>query len=266
MISSPEKKDLAPSLFIAHGNPNILITPGKYREFLSNFHTLIKKPDAIIIFTAHWESNTQLISSVKQYETIYDFTGFPREMYEMSYPAPGHPELAKEILNVLKENGIESALDETRGIDHGAWAILKIMYPDADIPVVQMSVSVEATPEEAFKIGKSLQAFRERNIAIIGSGNTVHNVADVRIPLLEGENPDWATEFDDWMGKYISEWNTEELFEYKKAPWAWKAAPTTDHFIPLYYALGAGDNTRKPSILHRSNGTPDLTYFSWKFE
>ena len=268
MIANIEQNEnLAPSLFIAHGNPNILITSGVYRKFLEDFHTLIKKPKAIVIFTAHWESTTQRISSVKQYETIHDFTNFPREMYEMTYPAPGDPALAQEIQNLLKENGVESVLDEERGIDHGAWAILKIIYPDADIPVVQLSVSPEATAEEAYKIGTYMQTLREKGIAIIGSGNTVHNVANPRIPLLEGENPEWSLEFDDWIEKQINEWNTEELFAYdKNAPWAFKAVPTTDHFIPLLYVLGAADKTRKPTLLHRSSGTPDLTYLTWRFD
>ncbi len=264
---STSTKEIQPSLFIAHGNPNLLITPCEYRTFLTNIPTLIKKPEAIVIFTAHWESTVQRISNVTQYTTIHDFTNFPKEMYELTYNAPGNQELAKEIYDIFTKNGVESELDDTRGIDHGAWAILKIMYPEPDIPIVQLSINPEASAEEAYNIGKLLEPLRERGIAIIGSGNTVHNVAKIRVPLLEGENPDYATEFDDWIEKTINEWNTEDLFAYnKKGPYAFKAAPTSDHFIPLLYALGAADKSRKPKTLHRSNGTPDLSYFTLRFD
>ena len=260
-------KTLMPVLFIAHGAPTIVIQKGQYPDFLAKIPETIKKPQAIVVFTAHWESEIQQISSVKNYETIYDFYGFPKEMYEMTYPAPGNTTIAKEIHELFKANGIKSELDEKRGLDHGAWTILRLMYPKADIPVIQLSVNPAASAEEAYKIGKALAPLREKDILIIGSGNTVHNLRILNRSEIDAPTEKWALEFDDWIAKQLKEWNTQELFAYeKKAPHIKKAVPTAEHFLPLVYSAGAADETKKANPIHRSSQFGNLTYFTWRFD
>jgi len=260
-------KTLMPVFFIAHGAPTIVIQKGPYIDFLTNLHKTIKQPQAIVIFTAHWEADVQQISSVNSYETIYDFFGFPEEMYKMTYPAPGNPTLAKEVQELFKTNGIKCEFDEKRGIDHGAWTILKLMYPKADIPVVQLSVNPNASSEEVFQIGKALAPLREKDVLMIGSGNTVHNLRILNRAEIDAPTEKWALEFDDWVEKQLKEWNTEELLNYeKKAPHVEKAVPTNEHFIPVIYSAGAAYETQKANPIHRSSQFGNLTYFTWRFD
>jgi len=262
----PTDPNLMPSFFIPHGSPYIDIVEHPVVDFLKNFSTTIEKPKAIVIWTAHWESEVQQISSIKQYETIHDFGGFPEELYEMTYPCNGDPELAKEVQELFKLNGVESQLDEKRGIDHGAWTVLKLMYPDADIPVVQMSVNPKATPEEIYKIGQSLIPLREKKILVIGSGATVHNLRLMTAPL-NAPTEQWALDFDDWLIKAIEEWNTDQVFNYlKDAPLAEKCVPTPEHYYSLVYSLGMGSKNKKPSLLHRSSMFGNLTYTVYRFD
>lgn len=261
-------KTTLPSFFIPHGSPYILEAKHPVVDFLKGFakSTGIEKPDAIVVWTAHWESDVQKISSIKEYSTIHDFYGFPKELYEMTYPAKGNPELAKEVQELYKKNGIEAELDDTRGIDHGAWTILKLMYPEANIPVVQMSINPNATPAEIYKIGTSLTPLREKNILVIGSGATVHNLRLMTHPL-NYPAEQWALDFDDWLIKNVEAWNTDNLFNYlKDAPEGEKCVPTSDHYYSFLYSVGTGHTNKKPSILHRSTMFGNLTYCVVRFD
>jgi len=259
------QKSIMPALFLAHGSPSIVIEKGPYIDFLTQLHKTIKTPKAIVIFSAHWESRFQQISSVQQYSTIYDFSGFPPEMYKIKYPAPGSPDLAKEIQDMFTENEIASFLDEKRGLDHGVWTLLKLIYPKADIPVVALSVDPRSSPEELFRIGSIVSSLREKEILVIGSGGTVHNLG--RLNWGGNSIDKWALGFDNWLEERINSWNTEELFEYKtKAPFARDAVPTPEHFIPIFVALGAGSSTKNASLLHRSYQYGSLSYMSWRFD
>ncbi len=259
--------NLMPTMFIAHGAPTIVIQKGQYVDFLTELPKTIKTPEAIVIFSAHYESPVQLIGNVKQYETIYDFYGFPKVMYEMTYPAKGHQGLAQEIQQLFKENKIESKLDNDRGIDHGAWTILKLMYPECDIPVVTLSVNPDQSPQELYNIGKALAPLREKGVLIIGSGNTVHNLRILNRAEENAPTEKWALEFDDWLEKNLKDWNIDELLKYEtKAPHFKKASPTNEHFIPIILAAGAADKTRKAQPIHRSSQFGNLTYFPWRFD
>jgi len=265
--ASASSETLMPALFIAHGAPTIVLQKDKYVDFLTKFPQTIKKPEAIVIFSAHYESPIQLIGSVKQYEMIYDFFGFPQPMYEMKYEAKGHPALAQEIHQLFTENNIKSELDDERGIDHGAWTILKLMYPECDIPVVTLSVDPDRNPQELYNIGKALAPLRKKGVLIIGSGNTVHNLRILNRAEVDAPTEKWADEFDDWVEKQLKEWNVEELVQFeKKAPHAKKAVPTNEHFIPLIMAAGAADGTRKGEPVWRSSQFGNLTYFPWRFD
>ena len=262
----PTNSDLFPCFFIPHGSPLILVRDEPITDVLKKLPQSFEKPDAIVIWTAHWESEIQQISCIKQYETIHDFHNLPEPLFEMTYPCPGHPELAKEVQSLLTKNDIKSELDETRGIDHGAWTVLKLMFPEANIPVVQLSVNRNLASEDVYNIGKALAPLREKKILILGSGATCHN------NRLMKDDPDapieeWAVEFDDWLEKEMNKWNMEALFDYKNnAPSADRAVPHAEHYFPLLYSAGAGDKTKKPTPLHRSLMFGNLTYFLWRFD
>lgn len=259
-----------PVLFIAHGSPSLVIDPlNPYCGFLSALPSSLPRPKAIVLFTAHWEAGVQQIGGAAAYETIYDFYGFPDEMYRIIYPAKGDPELAAEIAALLEEAGIASAIDDRRGLDHGAWVVLRIMFPQADIPVVALSVDPNLSPAEQYRIGQALAALREKDILMIGSGGTVHNLyrLDRRITQPGDGAVDWAVQFDDWLEKQLSNWDTGSLFAYESlAPHAKMAVPRNEHLIPLFYAMGAADQSRKAELLHRSYQFGSLSLSCWKFD
>ena len=167
------------SLFICHGGPTLVVEKNEYTDFLKELGKKIK-PKAIVVFTAHWENDITTISSIDEsYEMIYDFYGFPKELYSVKYGAKGSTEVALRLQSMLKTHEIESRLDTKRGLDHGAWDILYLMYPKADIPVVQVSVNPELPLDKQYKLGEAIRELGQEDILVIGSGSTVHNLATV---------------------------------------------------------------------------------------
>jgi len=222
-----------------------------------------------VLFSAHWESQVEMVSHAENYSTIYDFYGFPEELYHIQYPAKGDPSLAKSVHDLLQDHGIESQADFERGLDHGAWVILKHLYPEADIPVISMSVNSRLTPEEQYRIGKALAPLPEEDILIIGSGGTVHNLRAVDFTKRSSEVDRWALEFDQWLENEILSWNLEALFSYREAaPYADLAVPLygTEHFVPIFYAMGAADLTKQAQLLYRSYIYGNLSYSVWQFD
>lgn len=256
---------MMPSLFVAHGAPSIVLEDNSYTRFLSSLSTEFPKPDGIVVFTAHWESTIQKIGAPDTFDTIYDFGGFSPELYKIKYPASGDAELAKEIQVLFQEQNIPSTIDQTRGLDHGAWTILQLLYPNADIPVVSLSVNRNLTPQEHYLIGKALSPLRKKNILIIGSGGTVHNLRRLRWEASDTE--EWALSFDRWIEDRLVSWDTEGLFGYEQdAPYAKEAVPTNEHFVPLILAMGAGEPGNHATLLHRSYQYGSLSLRCWKFE
>jgi 4,5-DOPA dioxygenase extradiol len=256
---------MIPSYFMAHGAPSLVLDEVDYTRFLKKFaQSMPVKPKAIVLFSAHWEDNTQTVSDVDTYSTIYDFGGFQPELYEMTYPASGDHAIAEQIQALFGKHGIESVRDEQRGLDHGAWAVLKLVYPDADIPVVALSVNRYLTNEQQYEIGKALAELREQDVLIIGSGGTVHNLRRVNWGAEAADS--WAEAFDNWLQDKLETWNTEALFRYRElAPYGQEAVPTNEHFIPLLLAMGAGDRTREAKLLHRSYQYGNLSLSCWQF-
>ncbi|MCZ8523544.1 MULTISPECIES: DODA-type extradiol aromatic ring-opening family dioxygenase [Paenibacillus] len=249
------------SLFLAHGSPMLAIEDTEYARFLGRFAKGIR-PKAIVIFTAHWESETTTISSSDDvYETIYDFGGFPDELYEVRYGARGSSIVAGMVSDRLKAAGIPVKGDTQRGLDHGSWTLLHRMYPEADIPVVQVSVSPYLPPKDQFRIGEALRGLNRDDILVIGSGVTVHNLRMLR---WEQSTPEpWAVEFDDWLLARLKEHDYDSLFRYEElAPHARQAVPRPEHFVPFFIALGAGEPDREPKIIHRSYDLGTLSYLS----
>ncbi|WP_405130968.1 class III extradiol ring-cleavage dioxygenase [Paenibacillus sp. FSL H8-0317] len=256
---------MMPSLFIAHGAPSLALEENAYTEFVQKLGEELPKPKAIVFFSAHWESTTQLVSSVANYETIYDFGGFQPELYQIKYPAQGQAETTAEVERLFTEAGISVQTDDVRGLDHGAWVVLRLLYPDADIPVVALSVNRYLTGEQQYQVGQALASLREQDILVIGSGGTVHNLRRLNWES-DGVDP-WASEFDNWLHDKLVSWDTESLFSYDKlAPSAKAAVPTPEHFVPLLLAMGAGDQNKRATLLFKTYQYGNLSLSCWKFE
>lgn len=255
---------MIPSLFLAHGSPMLAIEQTEYTRFLSGLAGKMK-PKAIVVFTAHWEQPVTTVSSSDDvYDTIYDFGGFPDELYRVKYPARGSSVVAGIVKDRLKKHGMEYAEDTSRGLDHGSWTLLHRMYPEADIPVVQVSVNPYLPPEEQYKIGEALRGLGDDDILVIGSGVTVHNLRMIKWGQQTAEP--WAVEFDDWLIEHLDKGDTASLFDYAgKAPHARTAVPRAEHFVPLYIAMGSGDPARKPEVIHRSYDMGTLSYLCLQF-
>ncbi|MEK4046871.1 class III extradiol ring-cleavage dioxygenase [Paenibacillus sp. FSL H8-0048] len=255
---------MMPSYFFAHGAPSIVLEDNAYTKLLKEFKDHMPKPKAIVLFSAHWEEHVQSVGAAATYDTIYDFGGFQDELYQMTYPAKSDQTLADQIQNLFTAHGIENVRNETRGLDHGAWAVLKLLYPEADIPVVAMSVNRDLPNEQQYEIGKALAPLREQDVLIIASGGTVHNLR--RLNWNSDEVNGWAEQFDHWVQEKLEAWDTEALFKYDElAPYAEMAVPTSEHFIPLFIAMGAGDPGRNAQLLHRSYQYGNLSLSCWQF-
>ena len=250
-------------LFLAHGSPMMAIEENEYTKFLNNLGENIK-PKAIVVFTAHWDSNVLTISaSDSAYNTIYDFYGFPRELYEIKYPAKGSSIIAAKLEKELTYQGIMVKKDLTRGLDHGAWTLLMHLYPKADIPVIQVSINSNLSIEEQIKIGNAIKSFSAEDILVLGSGNTVHNLRLVDFDKTSTDS--WAEEFDDWLVSKIKENDLTSLFNYKAlAPHANLAVPTGDHFVPLFIALGSSLELT-PKVIFRNYELGNLSYLCFQF-
>ncbi len=259
---------MLPSFFIAHGAPLLAIESNEYTQFLHSLGNALPKPKAIILFSAHWESSAQKVSSVDEFKTIYDFGGFPEALYRIKYPAKGNEIITMEVTELFTKQGVPFEVDTTRGLDHGAWVVLRMLYPNADIPVISMSVNPNLTPEEQYRIGSSLSSLREKDILIIASGGTVHNLRALRMGSDSGEIDQWAFDFDKWLEQHISDWDLDSLFKYDTlAPNAEFAVPPygNEHFIPLFYAMGAADQEKSARLLHRSYRYGNLSHSVWQF-
>jgi 4,5-DOPA dioxygenase extradiol len=256
---------MVPSLFVCHGSPMLAIEDNDYTRSLQETGKRVK-PKAVVIFTAHWENDLTTISFKDDtYETIYDFGGFPEELYQIQYPAKGSIFIASLIEERLKMNGIETRRDEKRGLDHGSWVVLSHLYPNADIPVVQISINPYLSPKEQYKIGQALQGLGKEDILIIGSGGTSHNLRTVKW----GQNPapePWTVEFDDWLIDKIKRRDLDSLFNFDQlAPHARLAVPRAEHFVPLFIAMGSGDQSKQPKLLHRSYDLGTLSLILLEF-
>ena len=250
-------------LFLAHGSPMMALENNEYTTFLNTLGNSMS-PKAIVIFTAHWDDKILTISSSDSvYNTMYDFYGFPKELYKIKYEAKGCSLIASEIEDKLKKQGIEVKKDLTRGLDHGAWTLLRHLYPNANIPVIQISINSRLSIENQVKIGNALKNIGEEDILIIGSGNTVHNLRLVNFEQTSVDS--WAHEFDDWLIDKIKNKDLNSLFSYRNlAPHSNLAVPTADHFVPLFIALGSSKNLN-PKILNRHYQLGNLSYLCFQF-
>ena len=229
--------------FVSDFGPMPAFEADDYTQALGLLGRELPRPKGILVMSGHWDTGDGPLAATgsARPETIHDYSGFPREFYNKEYPCPGNPALAGEVVDLLAAAGFAAAMDSRRGIDHGAWVPLSRLYPDADVPTVQLSVPSGQSPRKIFEIGKTLSVLRRRGILLLSCGALIHNLRRVHF---EGKNdaPDsWAAEFDQWLQTRIAAGNIAELERYKEiAPHAALAAPSSEHFDPLFFALGAG--------------------------
>lgn len=239
-----------PSIFLSHGSPMLPFTDAPARSFLTGLGASLPRPDAIVVASAHWETFAPEVSGTARNSTIHDFRGFPRQLYELHYDAPGAPQLAAEVAGLLQDAGLSCAVEPLRGLDHGAWVPLLLMYPQADIPVFQVSIQTHLGPAHHVRLGRALASLRERNVLVIRSGSFTHDLSSFRGQAVDEPAPDWVNDFADWFDDALQRNAMDDLLAYRThAPHAVKNHPTDEHLLPLYVALGAGGKARR---LHAS--------------
>ena len=244
------------SLFVSHGPPTLAVDDVPARSFLRNLGNRLPRPRAIVIVSAHWATTDVCILASAQPSTVHDFFGFDAKLYDLRYPAPGACVLAAEMGVRLEAAGFTVVIDRDRGYDHGAWMPLLCMYPDADIPVTQISVCPARSPLFHWRLGRALAGLRHENVLVIGSGALTHNLADFRpykSAPAAAPTPPYAQEFAEWVAARVAAGDNGALIAYRDAaPHAERAHPSPEHFLPLHVALGAAGATWIGERLHHS--------------
>ena len=258
---------MMPVVFLSHGAPTLPLEAGETGAAWRQLGEQLPRPSAILVISAHWESHVPTVSSAIRPETIHDFSGFPAELYKLKYPAPGAPELAQAVALALQQENIPVQLDDTRGLDHGAWVPLSLMYPEADIPVAQLSLQPGQNPAWHIAMGRALRPLRKQGVLIVGSGAITHNLhALFRHPQGEAA-PLWVTEFRDWIAQKIAAGDIKALGEYRAhAPHAVQNHPTDEHLLPLFVALGAATRIGSAVHLNRVMTYGLLAMDAWVFD
>lgn len=243
-----------PALFISHGSPMIALEPSPARDFLLQLGQTLGRPKAILVMSAHFETREPCLTADAKPAMIYDFGGFPRELYELRYDAPGEPDLAARAAGMLIDAGLKAYRVENRGFDHGTWVPLKLMYPDADIPVVQLSVEPMKDGAHHYQLGRILAPLRDEGVLIIGSGSLTHNLyAWSRGPKIkDAPVEDWVKAFADWVDARAEAGDAQALANWTTAPYAKENHPTPEHYLPLPFAAGAGGEGAKGKRIHSS--------------
>jgi 4,5-DOPA dioxygenase extradiol len=257
---------MIPTIFVSHGMPAIVIQPGPTHNFLRRFGQTFDRPKAVICVSAHWEAVGPMLTATAMPETIHDFSG-PPILFKKKYPAPGAPDLAQDAVGLLTRAGLDATIDSSRGLDHGAWVPLMLMYPEATIPVVQLSVQTELDSRHHLNLGTALQPLRERGVLILGSGGATHNLPEIRKYHLDSDPPDYAVAFDAWLEEAITTGKEEALINYEQeGPFASQNHPyPAEHFLPLFVPLGAASSGATGRLVHKTfmYGVLSMAAYAW---
>lgn len=253
-----------PVLFLGHGSPMNAI---EENEFVAGFRNIAKgipKPNAILCISAHWETKGTFVTAMENPTTIHDFGGFPKALFDVQYPAPGSPELAKETKALITNT--EVGLDDKWGLDHGAWSVIKHLYPKADIPVIQLSLDYTQTPQYHYELAQQINSLRNKGVLIIGSGNIVHNLRKVEWRRLNDTfGFDWAIEANEKMKEFILKGNHKQLINFRSQGKAFDLAiPTPEHYLPLLYSLALQDKNEEVRLFNDKPVAGSLTMTSLK--
>ncbi|MCM0045291.1 MAG: dioxygenase [Burkholderiaceae bacterium] len=243
-----------PTLFVPHGAPTFALRPGAAGAALARLGASLPRPRAIVMVSPHWDLPVATVGTADRLDTIHDFTGFPPALYEIRYPATGCPEAARDVVQALRAAGLPAAEAPAQGLDHGAWIPLRLMYPDADVPVIPLSLQSHEGVRGAYRLGEALAPLRERGFLIIGSGNLTHNLGDYRLARMQGgEGLDYVRRFPEWMTERLQQHDLDALLDYRRqAPDAVRAHPGDEHLQPLYVALGAAGRGAAVEHVHAS--------------
>jgi 4,5-DOPA dioxygenase extradiol len=265
--SDHNKGPLMPLLFVGHGSPMNALEDNEFVRTWQELAKSIPRPKAILCISAHWETRGLFLTGMKHPETIHDFGGFPRELYEINYPAPGDPDLAKELQKMITVSG--AGLDEKWGLDHGSWSILRRMYPAADIPVIQLSLDYTKSTDFHYKLGQQLRPLREQGVLILGSGNLIHNLGLLDWKNIDkpGYGYDWAVEATGKIKELVLEGDHKSLIGFRSLGKSFDlAVPTPEHFLPLLYILALQQAGEKVSFFNDRHVAGSLSMTSLKIE
>jgi 4,5-DOPA dioxygenase extradiol len=263
-----------PVLFISHGAPDLPLRPSATRDFLMRLGQQLEKPTAILVISAHWNTPDPIVSAAAQPETIHDFSGFPAALYRLNYPAPGAPLLAQQIDRLSIESGFASEVVTNRGLDHGAWEPLMLMYPAADIPVTQLSIQPSQDPAYHLRLGQAIlqrrgfanAPLRSSGVLILASGTATHNLREIGGHDDDALPPAWVSEFANWLNHTVIAGDRSALIDYQRiAPYAQRNHPTPEHLLPLFVAIGASGEDSKATQLQSSYSYGVLSMAAFSF-
>jgi 4,5-DOPA dioxygenase extradiol len=262
--NNPMTQQRMPVMFVSHGAPTLPFDDIPARAFLIELARKAPRPSAILVASAHWETDRPSLTASASPQTIHDFFGFPKSLYDLSYDAPGAPELAERAGMLLRQTGYDPVLDADRGRDHGVWVPMMLAYPLADVPVVQISLLRRQSTHAHVALGEALAPLRDEGVLIVGSGGAIHNLR--QLEWTGGATPRWATDFQDWLDQQLAAGNVDALIAYRTMiDAAMMAHPSEDHFLPLLVALGAAKDKPCAAKLHGSfqYGSLSLAAYGW---
>ena len=241
-----------PALFVPHGAPTFALRPGAAGAALVRLAKSLPSPRAIVIVSAHWDTAVPTVGFADRPETIHDFWGFPEELYGLNYPATGCREAAEEVVAAIQAAGLPVQKNAERGLDHGAWIPLRLMFPDADVPVIPLSIQSRGGAAQAYQLGQALAPLARRGFLVIASGNITHNLRDYQVAARSsGQTPAYVREFADWLAARLASRDLPALLDYRRqAPDAVQAHPSDEHLLPLYVAFGAGGDGARSERFH----------------
>jgi 4,5-DOPA dioxygenase extradiol len=256
-----------PTVFVSHGAPTLTLEHVPARQFLVDLGSRYQSVRAVLCISAHWNTVRPCVNTGKNHETIHDFYGFPPELYRIEYPATGSPDLAGQVVDLLKHAGFTCDVDPTRGLDHGAWVPLRLMFPKAKVPIVQLSIQQSLDPAYHVALGDAIRDVRETGVLVLGSGGAVHPLGNPQASLGPGApTDDWAIEFNAWLTSAVTRGNRESLVNCRTiAPGAQQAHPYPDHYMPLLVAFGAAGPDPRGTVLHQSWDLGDLGMGAFEF-
>ena len=264
MTSALPNSPKMPVLFLGHGSPMNAIEENEFVTGFRNVAKTIPHPVAILCVSAHWETRGTFVTAMQNPPTIHDFGGFPKALFDVQYPAPGSPELASEVKQLIQ--GVDVGMDQSWGLDHGAWSVIKHLYPNADVPVVQLSLDYNMSPEQHYNLAKQLSALRNKGILIVGSGNMVHNLGLLEWSKLSADNYafDWTIEASSKMKEFILKGDHEQLIHFQKQGRAFQLAiPTPEHYLPMLYMLALQEKNETAMLFNDKAVAGSLTMTSF---
>lgn len=260
-------KNLMPVLFVPHGSPMFALEPGAAGAAMVEVAQQLARPRAVVIVSPHWDTVEPVVGIGSRFSTVHDFYGFDPRLYEIHYPATGCPEAAQEVVSAIRGAGFSVSTDAARGLDHGAWVPLRQIFPDADVPIIPLSMQAQRGPAHAYRIGQALSALVRQSFMVIGSGNITHNLRDWQLAKRNGEGPPaYVREFSDWIHDALRAGRIDELLDYRSvSPIAARAHPSEEHLLPLFTALGAAGPAALPHAFYRGMSETVLAMDGYSF-